>query len=425
MSTSLNLNPSQAKFAVFASALAGFSIPVSTALENISVTLLILFFAVTPALWKEMPRVLNQPFIMACLVFYAVLLFGSTYSSVGYSGATRMLLKMREYLLAPMIFSVFMFLPARRAMLAGFAAGVLLSVAISMMLAAGGADSISAISVFHQWIGRDWLQATPGDWGVFRSHTFHNFFVMMLLVGLLALNMNRELQGRWLLMSRLMIVLCLVDIVFLVQGRTIQLILLAALGLLLILWKKRAGALLALAVIVAIPPVLYFGSSNIRTNISKIESDVQAYRQGQIETSVGYRLDFHKNSLQLIREKPLLGHGTGSFTSEYRRLTGYTEGNLAADNPHNDYFWLGVELGILGIAALLGVIVATIIQAKRRALPERWTAIVLAASMAAITLGNSFFTDNVSRTAFILLACALLSGDSFKSAAAEESSRPT
>ncbi|MFA6015763.1 MAG: O-antigen ligase family protein [Gallionellaceae bacterium] len=412
MNSPLINNTWQLRFAVFAASLAGFAIPVSTALTNISIALLILAFFLTPALWKELPNVLRQPFIIACLILYAVLLIGSSYSSVGFSGAGKMLLKMREYLLVPLIFAVCLYLPVRRALLIWFAVGVLLSIVISTGLAIGGENALYLMKVLNQRSGQAILQAASGDWMAFRTHTYHNFFAMMLVVGLLALNLTKAIQGNWKKLSWFIIALGLFNILILVQGRSIQFILLLIFGLFFVLWKKRQGLIIALALIITVPPVLYFSSPNIQANIAKIQNDISEYQQGRIETSVGYRLGFYKNSLALIQENPILGHGTGSYPSEYRRLTGITEGNLASQNPHNDYFWLGVEQGILGVIALLGIIVATIYQARKRAPAEQWTAIVLAISVAIIALGNSFFTDSISRTAFILLACALLAGDS-------------
>jgi O-antigen ligase len=211
---------------------------------------------------------------------------------------------------------------------------------------------------------------------------------------------------------------------FLVQGRTIQLLSMLILSLVLVLWDKRKGIILAISISIVLLPALYFASGNIRNNLDTIGSNVNAYEQGQKETSVGYRLDFYKNSLALLREKPLLGHGTGSFATEYQRLTGYAEGELATKNPHNDYFWFGVEQGVFGIAALLGIIGATVIQARNRANPEQWTAIALAAAMALGSLGNSLFSDNITRTGFVLLACALLAGDSFSAENKAKSARP-
>lgn len=410
MNSAPTLSPWQSRFAIVAAFLAGFAVPISTAAENITVGLMVLAFLLTPALWRELPRVVRQPFVLGCLSLYAVLLFGSVYSSVGLGGASSMLLKMREYLLVPLLFAVCLHLPARRALLIGFAAGTLLSVLVSTGMAIVGMDAVQA---FNDWCGRRVLQAVPGrwDWEAFRSHTFHNLFASLLMLTLFIMHLTGAMPKKWRPWSWAVMAICLVDIMFLVQGRTVQGLLLLLVGLVLVMWNRRIGWILALCALLVVPPVLYLGASGIRHGIARFERDMDLYRQGQVDTSVGLRLDFYKNSLALVKEKPLLGHGTGSFAAEYRRLTGYTEGNVATKNPHNDYLWMGVELGALGIVALLGLLGATLVQARRQARPERWTVIVLTISMALSTLANSLFTDNVSRIGFILLACALLAGE--------------
>ena len=413
MNTDVPATSWQTRFAVFAAFLGGFAIPVSTALENIAVALLLLVFLVTPSFRRELPNVIHQPFVAACLIFYAVLLLASGYSSVGFGETGRMLLKMRDYLLVPVLFAVLLSREARRALLIGFATGTFLSVVISVGLAAGGAHALNMMAELSMKPGDPLFLAVPGDWMVFRTHTYHNLFALMLVAGLLALHLNKALSGKWRWIAAAVFGVCLLDIMFLVQGRTIQLLSMLILALVLVLWDRRKGLILAVCSGIVLLPTLYFVSGNIRNNLNTIGSNVNAYEQGQKETSVGFRLDFYKNSLALISEKPLLGHGTGSFTAEYRRLTGYANSNLATNNPHNDYLWLGVEQGVLGIAALLGIIVTAILQARSRAKPEQWTAIALVAAMAAGSLGNSLFTDNITRTGFVLLACSLLAGDSF------------
>lgn len=407
-----SLNTWQMRFAVISAFLVGFSIPVSTALENISVGLLFLAFLTVPRLWPEVLRALRQPFVLMCLMLYGVLLFGVTYSSAEWKDAVQMLSRMREYLLVPLFFVLCLHVPVRRAVLIGFAAGALLSVLVSVTSALAGAD---ALIVFNAFFGHPVLHAVPqeNDWTSFRTHIAHNLFASLLVLGLLVMQLTGVLRAKWRPWAWVVMAVCVIDILFLVKGRTTQFSLLFLIGLILFIWNRRVGLVLALCGLLLVPPVAYMSSSAIRDGIAKIENNLNQYQQGNVDTSVGLRLDFYKNSLALIQEKPLLGHGTGSFTEEYRRLTGYKSGNMATSNPHNDYLWMGVEQGIIGILALLGVIGGVLIHARRRARTEHWMAIALVSTMAIGSLANSFFTDNASRVCFIMLACALLAGETF------------
>lgn len=72
-------------------------------------------------------------------------------------------------------------------------------------------------------------------------------------------------------------------------------------------------------------------------------------------SSIGERLELMKNGWSFIKEKPLLGWGTGSFASLYAKnkflylnKTSNLSNHLA--NPHNQFLLFFVELGILGLS---------------------------------------------------------------------------
>jgi O-antigen ligase len=173
-----------------------------------------------------------------------------------------------------------------------------------------------------------------------------------------------------------------------------------------------AFILLALAGIAAIAGALVLPkySSVIQQGLSNAQSDLLAYSQGNANSSVGVRLEWYKNSFKLIQEHPMLGHGTGSFKNEYARISGIVDGPLSSNNPHNDYIWLSIELGLLGAVLLLGLLLTAAWQGRHLDLAWRLTLYAMLTGMGVATLANSFFTDNITGLAFILLACALLNG---------------
>jgi hypothetical protein len=68
--------------------------------------------------------------------------------------------------------------------------------------------------------------------------------------------------------------------------------------------------------------------------------------------SISYRLTFFKNTLALIKQKPWLGWGTGSFIPVYKQFA-EKNNTLLTTNPHNEYLLWGAQLGIVGISLLL------------------------------------------------------------------------
>jgi O-antigen ligase len=91
--------------------------------------------------------------------------------------------------------------------------------------------------------------------------------------------------------------------------------------------------------------------------VNTIWDEVQRYRTEQEGTSAGFRLEFWKKSVEIIRKAPLIGHGTGSIPEQFRRLAVGQTGMAAevTTNPHNQTFTVGIQLGLLGIALLYGM----------------------------------------------------------------------
>lgn len=84
------------------------------------------------------------------------------------------------------------------------------------------------------------------------------------------------------------------------------------------------------------------------------------------------RILIWKETIELIKEKPLLGHGTGSFIIEEQKIfnnltkeKGYIEfknKNAIAAHSHNDYLQTFAENGIIAFIIIITIIIVTIIK---------------------------------------------------------------
>lgn len=375
--------------------LSGAAIPISTATQNIGAALLILTFFLIPKTWHQLKNIFVQPFAIAGISLGLMLALGTFWSSASITDAWGFFLKMRAYYLIP----IFLLVLNRRVnqlyLLFSFAAITL----ISVILSCGSA-----------FFNYPLFMAIPGDWYIFRTHTYHNFFAALLGSGILSLLITKKttLLHKFLLLSVLLIISY--DILFLVAGRTGQLTYFAMIGLILLLWNWRVGLTIGLVLVAASIVILPTYSPAFNAGLKGAEANLDAYAKGDANTSVGLRLEWQKNSIRLITEKPILGHGTGSFKGEYARILGSGDYALISKNPHNDYLWLGVELGIIGVLLLPTLMLAAAWQGRHLEPAWRWTLYSLLIGMALATTANSFFTDNITGLAFVLLASALLSG---------------
>lgn len=73
-------------------------------------------------------------------------------------------------------------------------------------------------------------------------------------------------------------------------------------------------------------------------------------------TSVGRRINFTLNSIELIKQNPLIGVGTGDFPSEYKKINTISTPNLPnTTNPHNMYILVASQLGVIGLISFLSI----------------------------------------------------------------------
>ena len=70
--------------------------------------------------------------------------------------------------------------------------------------------------------------------------------------------------------------------------------------------------------------------------------------------STSMRLEWYRLSLGMIAEHPIAGSGTGSFAKAYAQRASGRDVERTV-NPHNEFLHIAVQLGAIGLAALLGL----------------------------------------------------------------------
>ncbi|WP_244670064.1 O-antigen ligase family protein [Coxiella endosymbiont of Amblyomma nuttalli] len=112
---------------------------------------------------------------------------------------------------------------------------------------------------------------------------------------------------------------------------------------------------ISLLIAIILSELAFHFSNEFKLRIVQIVSNTKYYyQQGQVNTSLGIRIQSIKNAYFLFKETPWFGHGTGSFRTVYATLP---QDQIKATGiiplSYNSYLNIGVELGILGIALLL------------------------------------------------------------------------
>jgi O-antigen ligase len=153
------------------------------------------------------------------------------------------------------------------------------------------------------------------------------------------------------------LVLTIANVFFVMTGRTGYLVMILAISLAFfwVLPKKFRPAAVLLPIVIAL--VLGFTSTRFQTKMAEIKRDVLEYQKGNFDTSQAQRLDYWAKSLQAVQDKPLIGHGVGSWRVNYLRLGGADQVNPPS-NPHQQFLLWMVEGGLIGLAFLLAIFAA-------------------------------------------------------------------
>lgn len=370
----------------------GLAICTSTSVLSISYTAIAVLVLFRSNFIINFKLAFHSWYVIGGLLFYLVFLVAVLWTNAAFHDTWKMLVRLIAYLLLPLFFMAFNINNSSRILLKGFLIGAIFSCALSILS-----------FIFHHHI---LYGIRDNTWVVFHGHILHNAFLSVAagfyLWGLLDPGLGKKAQI-WFLAAYL---LCFIDVIFIVNGRTGQLMLMVMSAFIIIYRFKLKGGLILIGASIIIIPLLYF-SPMIQKGIKDYRTDSQKYESGNSLTSVGLRYEFRRNSIQLIKHSPLIGYGTGSFKSVYQNYTNFT-GLRATVNPHCDWLWIGVETGGLGIIAYLLFLFLTIFCLNKLSAYYRCMGYTLLLGYLLAGLQNSFFIDNVTGVSFIIIMTSII-----------------
>jgi O-antigen ligase len=170
-----------------------------------------------------------------------------------------------------------------------------------------------------------------------------------------------------------------------------------------------AGVVLAaLAAIVLASP-----DSMLHRRFTLADEEYAQWRAGvppEPTSSVGLRLEFLQNTLEIIGANPVLGVGTGGFRKAYADRVDGT-GAPATQNPHNEILLMIVQFGVGGFVLFAGLFVTQWRLAAR--LPDgfdRAAARALVLTFVVTSLLASTLLDHAEGFFFVYMSGLLFAG---------------
>lgn len=319
--------------AKYSAVLTAFVLPLSTALTEI-------MFVVTVVLnlaagnWREKYDLIAKNRVaLIMLLFFALFILGLTYSTAPFIDSLKMLGKYDKILFAVLFMPLFIDEKWRKKAINAFI------VSVSLILIAAYSVIIS-----HHYA---WFLGKYVDYFA-AKHIFYSLiiaFAAYLLI--LKIYDVKDLKHR--LIYGLLLILMLFYLFFMQDSRSGYWVFFGLLILFCLQIFGKKGLLFAGISLVLLIGLVSF-SPVFKGKLQQTISEVKTYQQNSF-TSIGLRMEFAANSIYLLKQHPILGTGTGSFAHEYATLK--PKSGVLTTNPHNQYLFMGVEFGVLGILVLL------------------------------------------------------------------------
>jgi O-antigen ligase len=186
----------------------------------------------------------------------------------------------------------------------------------------------------------------------------------------------------------------LFNMAFVVVSRTVLVtmpVMLAVFALLHLRWRT---SVIILCVVIVLAGLAFVASPRLRRTIETFARDYSLYKEQNVPTSIGLRLEYWQKSLRLFAEAPVFGHGTGATRGLFEQAAiGHV--GAAADvvsNPHNQTLNIAVQWGAVGIVALYAMWLAHLLLFRGDGLMA-WIGLMVVVQNFFTSLFNSHIFD--------------------------------
>ena len=361
----------------------------SPTLTGLLEVVLYLLFIVTPALRKRFVDSLHQPMVIFgfCLCF--IIVASSVWSSADWESKLGPMKNWRKILLLPIAVSLINHALWKDRFVLVFI------FAITAMASLSWVSWMSGLVIYKPATAMLRNDATQGM--IFCVAAFASACLMAYHKSI-SLNVKRMLA-----------VCCLIVLsnsVMISTGRSgyiLGIVLVGCFGL----YMGGKKSLVITPLLLAITVGIFYLSPTPHHEITKGLRNIMNAENAGEPTSAGLRVVFWKNTLPVIKQSPVIGHGLRGFKAEYAKQVAGIEGwkGIVTDDPHNQYLFLLAEQGILGLAALLAFMLSCFFQ-KTDPL-YRFLGLSILVGWMATSLFNGHFSSSVEGR-FVFLWCAAM-----------------
>jgi O-antigen ligase len=332
-----------AKTADIVAVLLALFLPWSTSLAGIFIVIWLIAVAPTIEL-RAVAALLKRPICVFPLALFALAAIGTLWSDAPWAARLYAILPTTKLLMLPLLFYRYERSPRVMWVFTAF----LISCSLLMVM--------SWFVAFHPEFTMKATRETQ-ERGIFVKNYIDQSQEFALCAVALAFPVINLLRAGKKLPALLLSALALsfvVNMAFVIVSRTALVtmpIMLAVFALLHLQW--RSIAIIACGTIV-LAAMAWLASPQLRLTTGSFVSQYQLYKEHNVPTSMGMRLEFWRKSLLFFAEAPVIGHGTGSTRGLFEQAAIGQTGASAEiiGNPHNQTLNVAVQWGTFGIVVL-------------------------------------------------------------------------
>lgn len=186
----------------------------------------------------------------------------------------------------------------------------------------------------------------------------------------------------------------LANMTFVIVSRTAIVTMPIMLAVFAVLYLRWRTSVIVFAAATLLAYVSWVASPQLRTTIESTFGQYQLYKESNLTTSIGLRLEYWRKSVGFFLDAPLLGSGTGSILQLFERAAVGQTGVSAEviRNPHNQTLNVAVQWGVIGVAVLWAMWVFHLLLFRGEGLVA-WIGLLVVVQNVFTSLFNSHIFD--------------------------------
>lgn len=378
----------------------GVTLPISTALDNVLLFLVLLTGILSGVFWQHRILIRHNPVAIAALILCGLLVLGSLYGQGTAGDAVNILVKYVDIWFIALLIPLFREHRSRHYGLTLFMWVMALTLVLSYLIWFGVFEGTQFFA--------DRVRDNPV---VFKLHITHS--ILMAFTAYLFAVKALGGRGQVRVLMAMLGLFAAFNVLFMAQGRTGYWVL-GVLGVYFMysflgrrkLWLGVMAAIVMSIVGYTVSPIL-----KGRVDIALHEAYVWKPGQGHNESSsIGTRMDYYTNTLKVIAKHPFVGVGAGGFEKAYGQEIAGTA-VAPSNNPHNQFLLISAQLGLPGLAAFIYLLMAQWRVARNLSTEEeRLLACGIVLTMIAGSLFNSMLLDHTEGLFYAWISGLLFAG---------------